>query len=131
MLDRNFQTTACRNLLHSVVALSVSDACGVPPKKSREQSRFPISIEAFTAMRFLFDKTQSGIDAYALWLDFDADRFREKLLKIMNNNSAVVVAGFEPERRRNFRFNYGVWFRMQNAGVVDLSEVEDESEADH
>lgn len=108
------ETRACFQLLSSVVASAINDGCLTPPKKG--VSGYQITTDSFTAMRFLFDTDQTGLDAYALWLDFEPDQFRSRLLKIMQNDSPLVIAGFDDSRRRNFRFNYAVWKKMSMKG---------------
>lgn len=124
MVDLNQQTEASRRVLSSVVALAVNDACAMPVNKSGfgKKSKYQLTTDAFTAMRFIFDDERSGLDAYALWLDFEVKRFREKLLAIMNNHDAGPVAGFDSERRRNFRFNYRQWSAMRFEDVPEEEE---------
>jgi hypothetical protein len=121
-----------RSLLASVVLLAVNDACSAPPKTDRSK-RTPaglrIGVDAFTAMRFLFDDRVSGLDAYAEWLDFDLGHFRAKLRSIMADTGPLVIQGFESMQRRNFRFNYGCW--LQTLDMDDVMEgVVEESEDD-
>lgn len=113
-LDKKHQTHANSRLLHAVIALSINDGCIAPPKGGGKRG---VSSEAFTAMRFLFDTEQSGVDGYALWLDFNVENFRRKLLEIMSDTSPLVVAGFDPERRRSFRFNYAAWKNLKSLGM--------------
>jgi hypothetical protein len=108
------QTRACEALLASVVALAVADATSSPLKNEK----MPLSTEAFTAMRFLFDETQSGLAEYATWLDIDPGHFRLKLREVMSDNSPHVRAGFDPMKRRNFRQNYGLWLRMKGENLI-------------
>lgn len=110
------ETRACFQLLSAVVASAINDGCLTPPKKG--VSGYQITTDSFTAMRFLFDKDQTGLDAYALWLDFETDQFRSRLLKIMKDDSALIIAGFDNIKRRNFRFNYNVWQKMSMKGDV-------------
>ena len=108
------ETKACFQLLSAVVASAVNDGCLTPPKKG--VGGYQITTDSFTAMRFLFDVDQVGLDAYALWLDFEPEQFRLKLLDVMQNNSPLIIAGFDPLKRRNFRFNYSVWKKMAMKG---------------
>lgn len=104
-----------RSLLSTVVLIALHDACEAPPRSIRRAVDTPrISSEAFTAMRFLFDESVSGLREYSMWLDFEATPFREKLLTLMSNNGPMKLNGFEPMQRRNFRYNYGMWFRAKN-----------------
>lgn len=119
--DTEQQSKACRSLLSSVVLLAVADACSEPTSRRIKVGK-PIPTDQYTAMRFLFDKTESGVDVYALWLDFDVDQFRERLLKTMANNGPLNINGFTPLQRRNFRFNYGQWLANQNLELVEDDE---------
>jgi|APGre2960657373_1045057.scaffolds.fasta_scaffold395900_1 hypothetical protein len=115
------QTRACQALLSSVIALAVNDATAAPVKN--KDSKFPMTVEAFTAMRFLFDETQSGLAEYATWLDIDPGHFRTKLREVMADNHPHPRAGFDAMRRRNFRQNYGLWLRIKGE-PVSLEEEE-------
>ena len=119
--DVEQQSKACRSLLSSVVLLAIADACSEPTSRRIKVGK-SIPTDQYTAMRFLFDKTESGVDVYALWLDFDVDQFRERLLKTMANNGPLNINGFTPLQRRNFRFNYGQWLANQNLELVEDDE---------
>lgn len=114
--DSSSQTKACRSLMATVVQLAVMDACAQPPKRRKEDrgvlSR--ITVDALTAMRFLFDESLSGLNEYATWLDFDPGHFRLKLQETMYDNSPLSVNGFDPLQRRHFRYNYTTWRRFAN-----------------
>lgn len=127
MLDAEHQNAACRALLSNVVLLAVADACSKPPKRRTDEKRpsLPISTEAFTAMRFLFDESFSGLAEYATWLDIDAGQFRTRMLKIMNDPSPMAINGFDTNQRRNFKFNYTHWFKSKNLDFSDLEETDD------
>jgi hypothetical protein len=84
--------------------------------------------DAFTAMRFLFDTTQAGLEEYSMWLDFDAGHFRKKLRETMIDNGPHNVNGFESMQRRNFRYNYGMWLRTKD--LSDMFEEESEDAED-
>jgi len=127
MTENEIQAKACRALLASVVAAAVNDATIAPTKRQRDNS-LPMHIDAFTAMRFLFDTSVSGLNEYATWLDFDPGQFRLKLKQIMVNESAIDKSGFDSMRRRYFRQNYGMWLQIQSGkfAVLDDSETEDD-----
>ena len=114
IFDRHDQTQACRNLLATVVQLAVTDACSQPPKRRKDDTGVlsRITVDAITALRFLFDESVSGLNEYATWLDFDPGHFRLKLQETMYNNSPLPVNGFESNQRRNFRYNYTTWRRF-------------------
>jgi hypothetical protein len=114
------QTRACQALLSSVIALAVNDATTAPLKN--KDSKFPMTVEAFTAMRFLFDETQSGLAEYATWLDIDPGHFRTKLREVMADNHPHPRAGFDAMKRRNFRQNYGLWLRVKHHGIVETDD---------
>jgi len=120
-----------RSLLATVVLLAVNDACAAPPKLEKKKD-VPASLrmhpDAFTAMRFLFDTTQAGLEEYSLWLDFDAGHFRKKLQETMIDNGPQNLNGFEPMQRRNFRYNYGMWLRTKD--LSDMFEEESEDAED-
>lgn len=116
LFDSGQQTRACRSLLATVVQLAVMDACVQPPKRRRDDKGVlsRITVDALTALRFLFDESVSGLNEYATWLDFDPGHFRRKLQETMYNNSPLPVNGFDPNQRRNFRYNYTTWRRFAN-----------------
>jgi len=97
----DFQTRQCRNLLASVVQLAVTDACSQPGDKP--------TVDALSAMRFLFDERYSGLTEYAEFLDFDPGQFRQRLLTIMKDQWAREVNGFAESQRRNFMKNFRYW----------------------
>jgi hypothetical protein len=122
-----------RSLLASVVLLAVADACQAPPKRDDRRDApagLRMARESFTAMRFLFDTSVSGLNEYSLWLDFDADNFRTHLQKTMADNGPHRINGFEPMQRRNFRYNYNMWFRVTTTGLLDVEEIEAMEEGD-
>jgi hypothetical protein len=114
------QTRACEALLSSVIALAVNDSTIAPIKN--KDNNFPMTIEAFTAMRFLFDESQAGLAEYATWLDIDPGHFRLKLRQLMDDSTPHVRAGFDPMKRRNFRQNYGLWLRIKNHGIMETDD---------
>jgi hypothetical protein len=120
-----------RSLLATVVLLAVNDACAAPPKLEKKKD-VPAGLrmhrDAFTAMRFLFDTTQAGLEEYSLWLDFDAGHFRKKLRETMIDNGPHTLNGFDPMQRRNFRYNYGMWLRTKD--LSDMFEEESEDAED-
>lgn len=130
MFDRNEQAIACRKLLAAVVITAVRDACLTPPKRSRfvgESEGMPMSIDAFTAMRFLFDDSVSGLKEYLQWFDIDPGQYRMRLRDMMFSESAHKVNGFETMDRRNFRYNYGMWMRLKDRlPVTDIDGEDDE-----
>lgn len=119
-------------LLSQVVLLAISDGCAPPPKPSKKlegvTSRDGIMMQthAFTAMRFLFDTTVAGLQQYSLWLDFDADRFRSKLLTLMANDSPNQLGQYSSMQRRAFRINYKLW-RMMHDVEVSITEENDDA----
>jgi hypothetical protein len=122
-----------RSLLASVVLLAITDACQAPPKSETRRGAsagLRMATESFTAMRFLFDTAVSGLKEYSLWLDFDADNFRTHLQKTMADNGPHRINGFEPIQRRNFRYNYNMWFRVTTTGLLDVEEIEAMEEGD-
>jgi hypothetical protein len=99
-------------LLSVVVAKAIRDAC-LEPIRSSKNKTLVIQDDAYTAFRFLFDTSEAGVDAYADWLDFDVDKFRRKLMEVMHNDSAQMLAGLSSEERRRFRINRTLWDRMK------------------
>lgn len=114
------QTQACKSLLASVVWIAINDGATAPIRRSRDG--LPMGHDAFTAMRFLFDETVSGLNEYANWLDFDAGQFRTRLRETMANQSPHMIGGFEPIRRRHFRQNYGMWLQLRDGYIAQLPE---------
>ena len=111
------QDAAGRALLATVVQLALSDAC-LAPLKFREPGRLPLHTDAFTAMRFLFDETVSGLNEYAGWLDMNPDRIRSRLLEMMVDTSPRVINGFDTMQRRHMRQNYELWRQVLNMDFV-------------
>lgn len=128
IFDRHDQTQACRNLLATVIQLAVADACSQPPKRREGDNAVlsHITVDALTALRFMFDESVSGLNEYATWLDFDPGQFRRKLQDTMYNDSPLTINGFESNQRRNFRYNYTTWRRFANQITeADLGEHDD------
>lgn len=129
-LDPAEQARACRKLLSAVIITAVRDACSTPPKRNKtrgEENRMPISTEAFTALRFLFDESVSGLNEYLNWFDIDPGQYRLRLQQTMADSSPLRLNGFEPLDRRNFRYNYGMWLRLKDQlPLVNLEGDEDE-----
>ena len=109
MTTMSSEAVAEKRLLAAVVAQAIRDACMAPNVGAKK--KLHLRVEAASAMSFLFNTSRSGVDAYALWLDFDADRFREKLLKRCNTE------GHDPqlsdEQKRNFRRNYRLYAELK------------------
>ena len=126
--DEQVQTRACQQLLASVVAAAVNDTCVKPFRVTRKDKAALMRMDTMTAFRFLFDETVSGIDAYALWLDFNTQQFRRKLLEMMFDDSQRVVNGKNPEARRNFRYNYKLWLKLPKSAepLEPLNEGEED-----
>jgi len=126
--DEQVQTRACQQLLAAVVAVAVNDTCVEPFKVATKDKTTLMRIDTVTAFRFLFDDSVSGVDAYALWLDFNVQLFRRKLLEMMYDDSQRVVNGKNPELRRNFRYNYKLWLKLPKS--VETQELEQPDEGD-
>lgn len=126
------QTKACSGLLSTVVLLAIADACIVPTRvrKGDKPPTIPMPMDAFTAMRFLFDESVAGLNEYASWLDMDPSQFRKKLLDMMFDSSPNTLSEFDPMKRRNFRQNYGIWRKLKNQYAVVEEENEDEIAAE-
>lgn len=124
MFPRDAQAGACRRLLSAVVVVALRDACSTPPK--RGVGGMPISSEAFTAMRFFFDTSVSGLNEYLAWFDIDAGQYRMRLLETMQNNSALKINGFEPLDRRNFRYNHKMWEKLRYQESLNFDEEEND-----
>ena len=120
--DENSQTRACQKLLAAVVAVAVNDTCVEPFKTTASDKTRLMRVDTITAFRFLFSNDVSGLDAYALWLDFNPDNFRRKLLEIMFNDSPNVIAGKDPHLRRNFRYNYNLWRKLPRMEITEEEE---------
>jgi hypothetical protein len=129
-----------RSLLAQVVLVAINDACTKPSEETRRAnhkylmtSNRRMHRDTFTAMRFLFDKSKSGLNEYAIWLDFDADQFRAKLLKLMADSSNNVISSYTPMDRRYFRINYKLFQLLSESdkNVLDIdSEIDDDASYD-
>ena len=121
-------------LLSQVILLSINDACHAPDPKVRKEHRNFVSNEqvrmhtdTFTALRFLFDTSVSGLDEYAAWLDIDPNQFRRKLVEMMQDNGPNIVNGYSSMQRRSFRMNKKIWEMLQRQNNLDPNiEVADE-----
>ncbi len=144
--DIELQLRSDRALLAAVINLAVSDATTAPlPSEDRRRrnpeertaaqrrrwistTRVPISRNAFTAMRFLFDKDSSGAAEYLTWLDIEPENYLNRLMDTMYDESVQSVRGFEPIKRRNFRMNYKMWLAIKRGGAPSFSEEDLEGE---
>ncbi len=119
--------SAERQVLLAVVMQAVRDACLSPIV--REQSRRKVAermqADAATAMAFLFSTDRPGLDAYALWLNFEPDRFREKLIHSMFSERVSDDLHLKDQQRRNFRINYKIF---RTSPDVDFDEQEESDE---
>lgn len=115
-LDEIQQTRNCEKLLAAVVAVAISDACVEPFRVTSKDKTTYMRVETVTAFRFLFSQSMSGLDAFALWLDFNEHNFRRKLLQYMADESRLSVHGKDPNQRRNFRYNYRLWEKLIASG---------------
>lgn len=121
-------------LLSQVILLSINDACqSLNPQVKKEHRNFVsneqvrMHTDTFTALRFLFDSSVSGLDEYAAWLDIDSKQFRRKLVEMMQDNGPNIINGYSSMQRRNFRMNKKVWEVLQRQNNLDPSiEVADE-----
>lgn len=126
-----------RSLLAQVVLIAINDACVKPNEEVRRaHHRYLVTgnrrmhRDTFTAMRFLFDNSKAGLNEYAIWLDFDPDQFRAKLLKLMADTSNNVISGYHPMDRRYFRINYKLFQLLSDAdkNVLEIdSEIDDDA----
>ncbi len=114
----DFQTRQCRHLLASVIQLAVSDACSTPGKEKP-------SMEALTAMRFIFDESVAGLNEYAELLDINAGQFRKRLLKIMKMHSVGEVNGFSESQRIHFMKNFKYWQLNPLEVRLEIENVDD------
>jgi hypothetical protein len=128
--DEQVQTRSCQQLLAAVVAAAVNDTCVEPFKVTAKDKTVSMRIDTVTAFRFLFDDSVSGVDAYGLWLDFNVQLFRRKLLEMMYDDSQRVVNGKNPELRRNFRYNYKLWRKLPKSAEPQELEQTEEGEED-
>jgi hypothetical protein len=127
MQDRDSQAAAVKRLFAAVIATAFRDLATrgwerVYRSPRRGEPLTPkdlgITTHAFTAARFLFDETVTGVDAYLEWLDIDADNFRKRLLDMIYDKSAHPVAGWEPEQRRQMRMNYERWLTLRSQNIT-------------
>jgi hypothetical protein len=125
--DEAHQTTACRSLLASVISVAINDACTQPPKRDwKKIDLMPIHMDAFTAMRFLFDERFSGLNEYAAWLDFDAGSFRKRLMDLMFSEKSIRDGAYKDIQRRYFRMNYKAWVAIKDQDFLALMDDNDD-----
>ena len=132
IIEMDVSATPERNLLSQVVLSALNDACKRPRKQKNANGveHLRISRDAFTAMRFLFDPDVAGLNEYALWLDFNADQARTKLLKLMKDDGPNKIGDWDPMDRRTFRINYKLWQHMKifEQSGIDFDEDEDDND---
>lgn len=135
ILDIAHQTRQCQKLLASVVANAMRDLASdgwqrawrkPRPNEARGPRNMGISSHAFTAARFLFDETSTGVDAYLEWLDIDSDEFRRRTIELIYDTRPRDIAGWTPEQRRAMRINYEVWRKIRHQDTSTLEESEDD-----
>lgn len=117
-----------RNLLAQVVLLCLNDACQTPIKDGKHVR---LGKNSFTAMRFLFDTRVAGLNEYALWLGFDADQARTRLLRLIADQGPNKIGDFDSMQRRNFRINYKLWKNMRDLDQYGLDIMDDDDDNDH
>lgn len=124
--DVELQARATRRIFSAVINLAINDACiaplsGLKGRGNRDgmlRTSLPISRNAFTGMRFLFDETVSGLNEYLMWLDIDPGQYRSRLMDLMWDDSHHTLGNFEPIKRRNFRLNYKMWRDIQRGAIT-------------
>jgi len=137
MQDADQQTRACEKLLAAVVACALRDLAApgfgrtfrsavASAKKQSPLATAGISPHAFTAARFLFDTSVTGVDAYLEWLDIDPDTWRKKLRNVIDDDTPLRVGGFEPEQRRNMRVNLKIYNRLSYLTDKEIDDHDDE-----
>lgn len=138
ILDAEQQTRACEKLLAAVVACALRDLAapgfGRSYRSAHNQigrKRSPllqagITPHAFTAARFLFDTSVTGVNAYLEWLDIDPDTWRNKLLETIHSDSAHRVGGWESDQRRNMRRNLAVYKKLSYLTDKEIDDHDDE-----
>lgn len=126
MTTMSTDATAETRLLSAVVAHAVRDACLSPILKGKKAVR--PRADALSALNFLFDTQRSGIDAYALWLDFDVNQFRQKLIDACDKETVSKDLHLSSDQRRNFRVNYKLYRSMPRQVAHILSESTEEEE---
>jgi hypothetical protein len=112
LVTMSTDAVAEKRLLAAVVARAISDCCIKPSKGVQKLEHAKMNANAFTAMRFIFDTTQSGLDAYAQWLDFTPEVFREKILQFSWDVSPGKKDFLNEQDRKNFRHNYFLYRKM-------------------
>jgi hypothetical protein len=95
------------------------------PKNKRRQL-VKLTTEQFTALRFLFDTHSSGLDAYAMWLDFDPDYFRFKLLETIGYRGVGMYQSFSDTQRSHFWKNYKLWLASPSSSKQLTEEDNDD-----
>lgn len=126
MTTMSTEAIAEKRLMAAVVAHAVKDACLSPVIKDKKAVR--PRADALSALNFLFDTSRSGVDAYALWLDFDVDQFRQKLINACQRDTASSDLHLTDDQRRNFRVNYKLYCAMPRHVAHALSEAGAEEE---
>jgi hypothetical protein len=120
-------TSPERALLSQVVLTAINDACIAPNPEFRRKHKsyihsktFRMYTNSFTSMRFLFDESVSGLNEFSVWLDFDPGHFRQKLITLMDDQSASTKNGYTPMQRRCFRINYKMWKTLSDTDKAEL-----------
>lgn len=126
MTTMSTDAIAEKRLLAAVVAHAVRDACLSPVIKDKKAVR--PRADTLSALNFLFDTSRSGVDAYAVWLDFDVDQFRQKLINVCQKDLVSSELHLTDDQRRNFRVNYKLYCAMPRHVAHALSEAGAEEE---
>lgn len=127
-INMSMDAVAEKRLLSAVVAHAVRDACHAPIMKgTKKKVASRMKPETVSAMAFLFDTSRSGLDAYAIWLDFDADQFRQKLIDVCFKERVPSALHLTDDQRRCFRINYKLFKTSPVQPLPDDEMDEDEN----
>lgn len=134
--DVTTQTTACTQLLASIVGLAISDACTKPTRKMFRRKDGPPRYvteptdAAIDALVFLMGNAKHFIEAIGM----DGDRFKQKLVDQMfergdaSDEPNYFTSHIEEKKRYNFRHNY-TWLINNPQRRLTLN-LEDDDETD-
>lgn len=125
MTNMSSEALAEKRMLAAVVAQAVKDACLAPVLRGKVAVH--PRADSITALGFLFDQTRAGLNAYAAWLDFDPDRFRQKMIDSCFASKVSSDLHLSDDQRRNFRVNYKLFQAMPAQRRAELEAADEDA----
>lgn len=113
-----------RQLIASIIWLSVYDSCSAPVRTTSKAKWYRPTAHAQSAIAFLFgDNCLSSFERYIECLEMDAESFRNKLLRAMYAQEGLrhlPYAGLPDNAAKSFRFNHTHWLVNEKGENLDF-----------